>query len=252
MSIRRQLKRLAETMLRHDIVKVEPGFTVFVDQRYRADAWFSYRTMVERLLAQADIDLAIDVGANEGQFGRQLRSYYTEELLSFEPVAKPFAKLAAEAAASPGWHVHQCGLGRERSTRTIYVSDDTAFSSILRTNDYATKRFGRAKPCAEELVTMERLDDVLERTVKDVDRRRIFLKLDTQGFDVEAFHGLGSRIDQVQILQSEVSLIPLYDGMPHWTEVIEVYERAGLHISGMFPVTRDGSRVIEYDCLMVR
>jgi hypothetical protein len=41
--------------------------------------------------------------------------------------------------------------------------------------------------------------------------------------------------------------------MPHGTESIDIYERAGLHVAGMFPVTRDATRrIIEYDCLLVR
>ena len=55
------------------------------------------------------------------------------------------------------------------------------------------------------------------------------------------------------VMQSEVSLMTIYNGMPHWTESIEMYERAGLHVAGMFPVTRDATgRIIEYDCLLVR
>jgi DNA-binding response OmpR family regulator len=50
---------------------------------------------------------------------------------SFEPVAAPFAKLAAAASTSPEWHVQHCGLGSHPATRTMYVSDDTAFSSHL-------------------------------------------------------------------------------------------------------------------------
>ena len=251
-SIRQRLKQLTESLIGCDITRIDSRFVVFIDRRRRADAWFAYSIMLRRLLEEARVDLVIDVGANEGQFGRQLRTFYSQELISFEPVAAPFAKLAAAASTSPEWHVQHCGLGSQPATRTMHVSDDTAFSSLLRTNDYALRRFGRAHPCSEETVVVRRLDEVLGESVRDLDRRRLFLKLDTQGFDLEVFHGLGERIDQVVMLQSEVSLIPLYEGMPHWTDVIGAYERAGLQIAGMFPVTRDGCRVIEYDCLMIR
>jgi hypothetical protein len=83
--------------------------------------------------------------------------------------------------------------------------------------------------------------------------KRLFLKLDTQGFDLEVFKGLGMYTDQVSLIQSEVSLLPIYDGMPHWTQSIEAYEQAGFSVAGMFPVTRTRSgRVIEYDCLLLR
>jgi FkbM family methyltransferase len=250
-SIRQRLKRLTESLTGYDITRIDSTF-VFVDRRKRADAWFAYHILLQRLLDEARVDLVIDVGANEGQFARQLRTFYTGELISFEPVSTAFAKLAAAAATSPGWHVHQCALGSEPATRTMYVADDTAFSSLLHTNEYAMSRFRRAHSSREEPVVIRRLDEVLDESVSDLDRRHIFLKLDTQGFDVEVFRGLGHRIAQVMVLQSEVSLMSLYDGMPHWTDAIGLYERAGLHMAGMFPVTRDGGRVIEYDCLLIR
>jgi hypothetical protein len=56
----------------------------------------------------------------------------------------------------------------------------------------------------------------------------------------------------VHALQSEVSLIPVYEGMPHWTESLRVYEEAGFSVAAMIPVANDGLRVVEYDCLLVR
>ena len=74
----------------------------------------------------------------------------------------------------------------------------------------------------------------------------IFLKMDTQGYDKEAFAGMSSQIPNLFGLQSELSVVPLYEGMPHYTDT--EYEAAGL-----FVVNRDASgRVIEYDCLMAK
>ena len=53
---------------------------------------------------------------------------------------------------------------------------------------------------------------------------------------------------------SELSVVPIYEGMPHMTEAIEFYEACGFEISGLFPVTRDvrTGRIVELDCIMVR
>lgn len=84
------------------------------------------------------------------------------------------------------------------------------------------------------------------------DGARVFLKMDTQGYDTAVFEGLGTALAHVVLLQSEVSLIPIYAGMPHWTESIATYEKNGFGVVGMFPVSRDSSRVVEYDCLLVK
>lgn len=76
--------------------------------------------------------------------------------------------------------------------------------------------------------------------------------METQGYDMEVFKGLGNKLKYVIVLQSEVSLISIYEGMPHWTESISIYEKAGFGVVGMFPVNRDSGRIIEYDCLLAR
>jgi hypothetical protein len=55
-------------------------------------------------------------------------------------------------------------------------------------------------------------------------------------------------------LQSELSCVPIYDGMPTMTEQLTTYERAGFALSAMFPVSRDEEslRAIEFDAVMVR
>jgi FkbM family methyltransferase len=199
------------------------------------------------------IDLALDVGANTGQFAHDLRVFYKGDLISFEPVSAAFLRLASTASRDPRWKVYQFALGSQNSTQTINVYRRTEMSSLLKANAYCTGRYGESvATTGQEVVPVRRLDDVLDEVAPDHTRRRVFLKMDTQGYDLEVFKGLGNKLKHVVAIQSEVSLIPIYEGMPHWIDSILVYERAGFGVAGLFPVTVDGCRVIEYDCLMVR
>jgi len=96
------------------------------------------------------------------------------------------------------------------------------------------------------------VDSFLAAQVPDAASRRICLKMDTQGYDLEVFRGLGACTADVHALQSELSVVPIYNGMPHWTESILEFEKAGFGVAGMFPVNRDSLKVIEYDCLFVK
>lgn len=193
------------------------------------------------------------MGANEGQFAKELRSYYRNDIISFEPVTCAFEKLAKAASSGPKWHVHKLALGSQASASIMNIPDHAVFSSMLRTNDYCLQHFGgQAVSKREEVVSVQRLDALIDNIVPDLENSRIFLKMDTQGYDTEVFQGLGSMLKHVSVLQSEVSLISIYEGMPHWTDILPIYENVGFRIVGMFPVTRDSGRIIEYDCLLVK
>ena len=254
MTLRAMTKTLVEAAIRHDVKTIEPNAVAFIDQRQRPQAWFCYDLQLQWLLERNGIDLVVDVGANEGQFGRRLRRIYAGDIISFEPVSAAFTQLATMADHDPRWTLSRGALGSTDTTATIHVCSDTSFSSFLVPNEFSRARFRRSAVESEEVVCVRRLEDVLEELVgRQLAHKRLFLKLDTQGCDLDVFKGLGRCAPYVKVLQSEVSLVPIYDGMPHWTKSLEAYEESGFHVAGMFPVTRTKSgRVIEYDCVLVR
>jgi len=229
------------------------------DPAERVDGLYRRRSAEELriVLEQNAIDLVLDVGANLGQFGSQLRqsSKYRGRIVSFEPVRHVYEQLRSRAAADPLWEAHCMALGSRNATAEINVSSESDFTSFLPLERYATEQFNNHPSTAgTEMVEVRRLEDVLGEVAPGWEDARIFLKLDTQGYDLEVFAGLGSAVGSMRILLSELSLIPVYAGMPHLTESIARYEEAGFGIVGMYPVSREASTrcVIEFDCLMVR
>jgi FkbM family methyltransferase len=206
-----------------------------------------------RLFEEYDVDLVLDVGANTGQFVQDLRVFYKGDVLSFEPVSAAFDQLAKNASTDSRWKCHKLALGRDNTTRKMNIFRLTEMSSFLEASEYCTQGLGDGMTkTAEEVISIRRLEDVLDELVPDFDTKRTFLKMDTQGYDVEVFKGLGKKVEHVVALQSEVSSIPSYEGIPHWTECVALYERAGFVVAGLFPVAEDSCRVIEFDCLMVK
>jgi len=252
-AIRKKAQRIVEKLAGVDFEHKEGKSFFVIDSAKREAAWYSYRSMLRSVLESHRIDHVLDVGANTGQFGRMLRSVYSGRISSFEPVSKSFQELTAKIGPDRDWRAYNFALGSSEGTQTIHVSASTVFSSLLKSNDYCASKFGeRSVGTREELIQIRRLDAVLDELVADGAHRNIFLKLDTQGFDTEVFKGLGSRLGDVRVLQSEISLIPIYDNMPHWTESIALYEGAGFGVVGMFPVNWDDGQIVEYDCLLTR
>ena len=208
------------------------------------------------VLRRLDINCVLDVGGNAGQYGLALRSIgYTGHIVSFEPVSAAFHALRAVASHDPKWTAHQWALGAETTRATIHVTRATDFSSLLAPTAYSVERFRASAPVErEETVAVRRLDEVLPSVIGHIERPRLFLKIDTQGYDLQVFAGAGGAIDRMLGLQSEVAVVPLYEGAPGMLEALRTYESRGFVLSGLFPVTRDPDtlRILEYDCLMVR
>lgn len=250
--LRRVVRRLFERASGYEVEHFGTSYAL-IDSERRSDAWFSQRTALRDLFAQRRISLVIDVGANTGQFASGVREFFSGPVHSFEPVAATHARLAERAAGDDQWFTHQFALGGATTTAPMHLSAASDFSSLLVANPFSTERFGeRARQTEVESVSVRRLEDVLPEITASPAQERIFLKMDTQGYDSEVFRGAGRALDHVVAMQSEISLIPLYDSMPHWADSIGEYERAGFGVVGLYPVSTEADQVIEYDCLMSR
>jgi FkbM family methyltransferase len=203
------------------------------------------------VLRELSIDHVLDVGANVGQFAQFLRSIgYKGTIISFEPVAESFAKLSQAAARDPKWRVVNAALGAEEATATITRASVMA---SLRTplTDHATGIGPELDAVSHEAVSVQRLDAIFDEHVPA--GARVFAKLAVQGWDMEVLRGAAGCLDKMLALQSIVSVIPLYEGMPSWVESLANMRRFGFELTGMFPILYKGSfRVVEFDAVMVR
>jgi FkbM family methyltransferase len=203
------------------------------------------------LLCRLEINVFLDVGANRGLFSKHLRmAGYRGHLFSFEPIPEDQACIRALAANDPTWTVCGYALGAENGKKDfeINLSGDgqTVLSSFLPLKEHFSAP--RTIP-----VQVRRLDEILPELIAGIGSPRIFLKMDTQGFDGQVFEGATGCLGQIMGIQSEISVIPLYVGMPHYTVSLARYEQSGFELTDLFVVnrTRDG-RVLEYDCVMAR
>lgn len=200
------------------------------------------------------IDCVIDVGANSGQYGAFLREIgYKGHIVSFEPVSAVFGLLKERCQNDAKWSCHKLALGDRNEEKIINVYKSTVFSSFLTANAYSKGIWQSLEDVTPEAVKVVRLEDVYEALIGSLGCKRCMLKLDTQGYDKLAFEGARGCLGHVHALQSELSLIPVYDGMTDVYDVLKEFHDANFYISGMYPINRDESlAVIEYDCVLVR
>ncbi|MFH8798570.1 FkbM family methyltransferase [Streptomyces sp. NPDC017936] len=209
---------------------------------------------VAAMLALYGVNCVFDVGANTGQYARRLRGLgYGGRIVSFEPAPETFARLEEAAADDPDWRVYPCALGRENTAAALHTGWKT-MNSLLAPSAYGKGRYARFATTDTARIPVRRLDEIMDEALEGLTAPCPYLKMDTQGYDLEVFAGAGERTAEFVGLQSEVAVLRLYEGSPPMSEAIAAYEADGFGITGMYPVTREATtgRVIEFDCVMMR
>lgn len=200
-----------------------------------------------------EIDLVLDVGANSGQFATTLRREgYKGDIHSFEPVSKTFESLRAACSGDPRWFAHNVAMGDACDKKTVNVTAASDFSSFLTPNDFAKETFENVKVLYEEVVEVRTVENFLAIHVVNVEKRRILLKMDTQGYDLEVLEGAIKVRERIVCVVSEISLIPIYSRMPSYLAFLKKGEERGFVVTGFYPVSRKKDlSVIEMDCVLL-
>jgi len=253
---RRQVRRVGPPELRTHLVVDETAARAASANQQMKLAHYLAAEHLGWVLRELEVNCVLDVGGNRGQFGRRLRHCgYAGRIVSFEPLPHLADQLRTTAAGDPDWHVVQCALAQEETEADMtVVGDGGATSSLLPPTEFAKQWSPRISGIRTETVPVRRLDGLLDAVTEGLEEPRTFLKMDTQGYDLRVFDGVGGRVKEIVGLQSEVSNVPLYEDSPRMHEAISAYEASGFETTGVFPVTRDTARmrVIEFDIVMVR
>lgn len=164
------------------------------------------------MLATHGVQLVFDVGANTGQFARELRDGgYAGRIISFEPLAAAHARLSRQAAGDPRWKVAQRGaLGAAEGELVVHVAGNSVSSSALPMLPRHRDAAPDSATVAHERVPMSTLDRVAPAYLAPGEVA--FLKIDTQGYEDHVLSGAGATLPAIAGLQLELSLVPLYDG----------------------------------------
>jgi FkbM family methyltransferase len=208
---------------------------------------FLARLYLRDLLKRLEINCVLDVGAQNGSFARNLRwSGYDGQIIAFEPNREEFLPLCERFKSDSRWTGLNIALGRENGTQTFNIAKNSLYSSFL------TPKTAKIDRTYE--VEVKRLDSIFDELIRHVNNPRVFLKVDTQGYDLEVVKGADACIAKILLLQSEVSVQPIYDDMPHYLDSLSYYESLGFQLLDLFTVLRGKKygNIIEYDCLMAR
>jgi FkbM family methyltransferase len=240
------------------------GFTVLANHRYErlhqlehykpADAPFADH--VRRILEKQQVDCVFDVGANDGAYAIWLRKEagFKGHIVSFEPIPRHATALERLAAKDPKWHIMPVALGREAGTAEFHVMASDVFSSFLKPDTSQPGQYADSNKVSETIpVTVRTVADVWAELSPKLQTSRLYLKMDTQGFDLEVFAGAASALGSIVALQSEMAFHKIYAGCAGFEEALACFQAASFRLSMLHPISLDDQlAMIEADGVFVR
>jgi FkbM family methyltransferase len=208
--------------------------------------------MLVRLLNAHKVNVVLDVGANCGQYGTELRQAgYAGRIVSFEPIAEAFQALSDTKARDPLWQAHPYAIGDDNGVVTLHVAGNGAkSSSILPMLDLHSESCPDADYVRMQQAELRTLDslNILEPG------ERAFLKADVQGYEKAVLNGARETLNSCQGIQLELSFAPLYEGGMLYREAMDTAESLGFFPMGLIPGFQDPAdgRLLQADGIFMR
>ena len=164
-----------------------------------------------KLISSYGIDLTFDIGANKGQYAKQMRDVgYKGRIVSFEPLTSAYNELVRRAKNDPLWDTVNIALGDDDGEAEINIAGNSDSSSILDMLPAHVKAAPASAYIGKEGITVCRIDSIIGEYYHTGDR--LYLKIDTQGYEKNVIEGAKNSLDSVIGIQLEMSLVPLYEG----------------------------------------
>ncbi len=187
-----------------------------------------------RLLSTYEIELVLDVGANTGQYGSQLRELgYQGRIISFEPLTEAYRRLCKTANSDASWSVMNIALGERDHSCDINVAGNLQSSSFCQILASHVEAAPGARTIGTEAVNIRTLDSLFNQLCAGQDH--IFLKVDTQGYEKEVLNGAALSLASIDTIQLEMSLVPLYRGEMLFSAMIEHLAEKGFQLVSLEP-----------------
>jgi len=204
-----------------------------------------------RVLSGLDCRTVVDIGANRGQFALIARQCQPQaRVISFEPLPTAAAKFRSVFADDDRVTLHEAAIGPAPGNATIHVSKRDDSSSLMPITATQVALF----PGTEEISTAVVRVATLREFVSEEDiKPPAFLKLDVQGFELNALRGCEDLLDRFACVYAECSFVELYAGQALADEVIAWLRERGFRLRGVDNTEYDrGGRSIQADFLFAR
>jgi FkbM family methyltransferase len=193
----------------------------------------------------------IDIGANRGQFALIAHELFpAAKIVSFEPLRNPANVFRRVFAFVPGIVLHEIAIGPAEENRIIHISSSDDSSSLLPISNLQNKLFPGTSEKTTSVIQAKPLDSVIG--ANEISSCS-FLKMDVQGYEIEALAGCKSLLPSFKYLYIECSFVELYIGQALAHEVISFLVQFNFVLKGIYNLHYDKNGLaIQADFLFAR
>lgn len=237
-------------MLAAIIKKISPKFGAYVVSIDYAGQ-FAPELILRSIFSKHRIRTVLDVGANRGQFQEFMRKScgFKERVISFEPQPDLAEKLCKLAETDSDWLIKPVGLSDTEGELEMKICHGDDLSSFLS----PAVTSPAAKVVETKVVPVKTLDSYRTEIEGFCPLSQVFLKIDTQGYDLNVLRGASEILKTAPVVQTELSFQSIYKGQPPAQEVINLLVDKGFALAGMTPTSRlDDLTVPEFDGIFVK
>tara|TARA_Y100000389_G_C17430808_1_gene502477 strand:- start:629 stop:1270 length:642 start_codon:yes stop_codon:yes gene_type:complete len=192
-------------------------------------------------------DILLDVGANRGVFTKCFRNEFKDFHL-FEP-NPDLVKSLKDQFRTNDYKILKFGTGDINEKFLLNITNDkgSSLSSIRKQTVELKNNFRNTNIVKKVEVEIKRLDNYLNKI--ELNDKKIFLKIDTQGNDFETLIGLGKYIGNVSFIKIEMPCINLYNSSYNHWDILDYLQNNNFKPVYFENISRTKKgQLIEYDC----
>ena len=178
--------------------------------------------------------LIVDGGASRGDMVNHFLYQYRSPIIhAFEPIPEMSKALSKRFPGVENLVVHEKALGAENGVFTFNVMNDTVTSSFFAPSEINRGYHGLKVEVNRKIkVAQVRLDNILDEEID-------ILKLDLQGYELEALKGCDDLLDRIKMIDTEVEFITLYEGQPLFGDVDLFLRGKGFKLLNLYDLWTD-------------
>ncbi len=218
---------------------VRKFFRIGCAARYVRALRFGIAAAVEHevVFRQIDCRTVVDVGANRGQFALVARQCFPRAaILSFEPLPGPVEQFRRVFAGDAKVTLQETAIGPNNGTEIMHVSRKDDSSSLLPITALQERMFPGTAEVGRQSVEIGPLSKFV--SPKDIAPPAL-LKLDVQGYELEALKGCEDLLDRFAYVYVECSFVELYRGQAYADQVIIFLQNQGFRLTGVYNLSYD-------------